>query len=132
MTDGDMARGQVGNHFGNEEWRYLARAAIEVGSMGGFDRFNAAQAHADDHAGAWRLCGIDFVSAVLHRYLSRGETILNKEIHLFDLFGLDKILGLKIRNLTGDAGGERFQMRGWIVSPPALTGMGLSPTFFIS
>src|SRR5262245_3465682 len=103
-----MARGQVGNHFGNEEWRYLARAAVEIGSMGGLDCINAAQADADNHSSARRLRGVDFDGAVAHRHLSRGEAVLNKEIHLFDLFGFDKILRAKIRNLTSDAAGEEF------------------------
>ena len=70
----------------------------------------SAQAHSDNHSDPGRLVGGDLEPAVLYRHLTRGNSILDEEIHLFYLFGLDKILAVKVGDLPGYSGGKKLHI----------------------
>src|SRR5262245_56483945 len=71
--------------------------------MGHFDGIETAQTHANDHAHGFGEFTLDFKAAVLNRHNGRAERVLDEEIHLLDLFGLDEIVGFEVWHFTGDS-----------------------------
>ena len=112
IADGDVARGDVADHHGDEQGRNAAGAAVEEFFALGHEGVHAANAAAHVDAEAFRGDGADD-AAVVHGLLRGGHGVLREQIHA-------------PRIAAGDAKGlgHRRDIKGHGVIPHGVDGEG--------
>src|SRR5688572_1842328 len=102
MADRDLTGSQVRDHFRDEKGRYFPRPALQYSLLGSLDGIDAAKANTNDNTHLLSQLSIDFQAAIGHRHRCRRDRILDKKIHLLDLFRLDEICGREVWHFPGD------------------------------
>src|SRR5918992_4280452 len=110
MADRDLTGSQVRYYFRDEKRRYFPRAALQYSLFGSLDSLDAAKANANDDTHLLGEVGIYLQAAIRHRHRCRRHRILDKQIHLLDLFRLDEICRRKVRHFPGDLRGISFKI----------------------
>src|SRR6185437_14169702 len=112
--DRDVAGGEIDDAAGNEERRYPARALLVQGDRDAGDALDAADAGADQHAGAGLLLmALRMPAGVVERLTGSAHGKGDELIDLALLLRLHPLVGIvggvgaiAARNLAGDPAGE--------------------------
>src|ERR1700736_332940 len=97
----DNAAGHVADQHRNGKSGHALRPFVHQDAELVFERFQSADAAADDHAEAIAVHLLQVEAAVLDRHLSRGHSQLNETIGAPDVFGvLKEILRIEVAHFT--------------------------------
>src|SRR6266436_6441555 len=99
----DNAAGHVADEHRNGEGGDALRSFVHQHTELVLERFQSADAAADNHAEAVPIHFLEIDAAVLDRHLRSGHGQLNKTIRPPDVFGVvEKILRIEVAHLTAD------------------------------
>ncbi len=122
IADGNLSGGEVDDQHRNKEGRHLLVTAFVEGFVVFFNGRQAAKAGTDQDTDPLGILFINHQRRIFHRHIRCCQRILDKEIHLLDLFFIDKLFGVKIFDFTGYLG---WKIRGIKAGYAVNTGLTL-------
>ena len=119
---GNVAGGNVGNHFGNEERVVLGPVGFVEGIISGFllECVKAADAGSNDYADAVLVeIPVSLETGILHSLTGCDHGVLRIEVKLTQLFAVEVGCGVEVLDFAGEL---RLELRGVEVSDGAGAG----------
>src|SRR5947209_6896254 len=127
--DGDIARGGVGNHLGDDEGADLAGPAVNVVGMLLLELIETANAAADNDAAAVRIFPAEVQAAVLNRRDRRYQGELSEAIEPAGHLGLESRLGIEVLHLAAEVNLEGGGVELFDAADAAPAGAERAPEF---
>ena len=102
IAHGNVPSRQIDDCRGNEEGRYLARAAFHQRGMLALDDVETSDARADMDPNPFVILWSDFEAGHLHGFVRGRDSQMDETSHLFQFFFLDELQRVEVLDLGRD------------------------------
>ena len=112
VEEGNNTASIINDAGGYEEWRYLARTAVQQRTVLLFDGVETADTRTDGDADALGIGLIYFQAGIGQRLTTRRDTVMDEGIHFLDVFGRDVLRRIESQYRSAEADGKGRHVEG--------------------